>query len=407
MTVCDDREDINSICLTAVKSLLEKYNVDPTTVGFLEVGTETIIDKSKSVKSVLMQLFTESGNYDIEGIDSKNACYGGTNALFSAINWLESSYSEAGKYAIVVAADIAVYKSGAARPTGGAGAVAVLLGRDAPIVFDQGLRSTFMEHVWDFYKPDLHSEYPEVDGALSNICYTKAVDLCYQGYMNKLSKIEGVEHPSLEAGDFFLFHCPYAKLVQKSFGRLAFNDYLRNPSNPLFAAVPERIATLSTQETYGDKEVEKVFMDITKTSFSKKVLPGLLASKNCGNMYCGSLYAGLSSLLSEIPSSELLGKRVLMFSYGSGLASSMFSFTVRRDISNIAQNLKVGDRLAARTKLPPAEYDSIMNLREQTHNARSYAPVSVVSEESLFPGTYYLTGIDEKFRRSYARTPIA
>lgn len=89
-----------------------------------------------------------------------------------------------------MAADIAVYKSGSARPTGGAGAVAILLGRDAPLVFDTGVRATHIEHVWDFYKPDLHSEYPEVDGPLSNMCYTRAVDICYQRYMDKLSKKE-------------------------------------------------------------------------------------------------------------------------------------------------------------------------------------------------------------------------
>lgn len=53
---------------------MEKFNVDPNSIGRLDVGTETIIDKSKSVKTVLMDLFPE--NSDIEGIDSKNACYG-------------------------------------------------------------------------------------------------------------------------------------------------------------------------------------------------------------------------------------------------------------------------------------------------------------------------------------------
>lgn len=60
-------------------------------IGRLEVGTETIIDKSKSVKSCLMQLFEESGNTDVEGVDTTNACYGGTSALINAINWVESS----------------------------------------------------------------------------------------------------------------------------------------------------------------------------------------------------------------------------------------------------------------------------------------------------------------------------
>ncbi len=66
-----------------------------------------------------MDLFGPSGNNNIEGIDSKNACYGGTAALFNAINWVESS-SWDGRDAIVVAGDIAIYAEGSARPVGGA-----------------------------------------------------------------------------------------------------------------------------------------------------------------------------------------------------------------------------------------------------------------------------------------------
>ena len=91
MGFCSDREDINSLCLTVTQRVLEKNNVSYNDIGRLEVGTETIIDKSKSVKSVLMQLFQDSGNTDVEGIDTTNACYGGTAALFNAVNWIESS----------------------------------------------------------------------------------------------------------------------------------------------------------------------------------------------------------------------------------------------------------------------------------------------------------------------------
>ena len=52
-------------------------------VGRLEVGTETLLDKAKSLKTLLMSLFRESGNYDVEGITSINACYGSTNALLT------------------------------------------------------------------------------------------------------------------------------------------------------------------------------------------------------------------------------------------------------------------------------------------------------------------------------------
>ena len=90
MAVLNDREDINSISLTCVKNLLEKYNICPKQVGRLEVGTETLIDKSKSVKTTLMELFKGVGNFDIEGVSTVNACYGGTNALFNTINWVQS-----------------------------------------------------------------------------------------------------------------------------------------------------------------------------------------------------------------------------------------------------------------------------------------------------------------------------
>ena len=44
-----------------------------------------------------------------------------------------------GRYAMVVCGDIAVYARGNARPTGGAGAVAMLVGPKAPLVLERGL----------------------------------------------------------------------------------------------------------------------------------------------------------------------------------------------------------------------------------------------------------------------------
>lgn len=39
------------------------------------------------------------------------------------------------------------------------------------------------------------------------------------------------------------------------------------------------------------------------------------------------------------------------------------------------------------------------NLREKAHLKKSYTPEG--STEHMFRGTYYLTGIDDMFRRSY------
>lgn len=56
-----------------------------------------------------------------------NACYGGTAGLYNCVNWIESQAWD-GRLAVVVASDEAVYEAGPARPSGGAGAVALLVG---------------------------------------------------------------------------------------------------------------------------------------------------------------------------------------------------------------------------------------------------------------------------------------
>lgn len=153
MSFVYDFEDVNSMALTATQNLLEKFNIDPRSIGRLEVGTETLLDKSKSTKTVLMQLFSKHGNYNIEGVTSLHACYGATNALFNTTNWIQSEAWD-GRYGIVVATDTAIYAKGSARPTGGAGAIAMLIGPDAPFVLEN-LRYSFMDHSYDFYKPDM------------------------------------------------------------------------------------------------------------------------------------------------------------------------------------------------------------------------------------------------------------
>jgi hydroxymethylglutaryl-CoA synthase len=119
-----------------VSQLLAKYKIDPKSIGRIDVGTETIIDKSKSTKTLLMDLFQEAGNDDIEGIDNKNACYGSTAALFNCVNWIQGE-SWDGRDAIVMCGDIAIYAEGSARPVGGMGACAMLIGPNAPLVLER------------------------------------------------------------------------------------------------------------------------------------------------------------------------------------------------------------------------------------------------------------------------------
>ncbi|XP_047342288.1 hydroxymethylglutaryl-CoA synthase-like [Impatiens glandulifera] len=409
MAFCQEVEDVISMSLTAVSSLLEKYNIDHSQIGRLEVGSETVIDKSKSIKTFLMQIFEKSGNTDIEGVDSTNACYGGTAALFNCVNWVESS-SWDGRYGLVVCTDSAVYAEGPARPTGGAAAIAILIGPDAPIAFESKFRASHMFHVYDFYKPDLASEYPVVDGKLSQTCYLMALDSCYTRYCKKYEKLEGKQF-SLDDAEYFVFHSPYNKLVQKSFARLLVNDFLKGASS-VDEAAKEKLApfsTLTDDESYQSRDLEKVSQQLAKSLYDAKVQPTTLVPKQIGNMYTASLYAAFVSLVHNKHSS-LVGNRVVMFSYGSGLTATMFSFRMREvddsrfSLSNIANVMNVGEKLKSRNEITPEKFVENLKLMEHRYGGKDFVTNKDCS--LLWPGTYYLTEVDSKYRRFYERKPV-
>lgn len=102
-----------------------------------------------------------------------NACYGATNALINTLNWIASP-SWDGRYGIVVATDVAVYEEGPARPTGGAGAVALLIS-NRPKIAISPTRASYIDDQYDFYKPIPSSEYPVVDGKVSMDLYINAM----------------------------------------------------------------------------------------------------------------------------------------------------------------------------------------------------------------------------------------
>ncbi|KAH7105746.1 hydroxymethylglutaryl-CoA synthase [Auriculariales sp. MPI-PUGE-AT-0066] len=434
MAFTDDREDVNSMALTVVSSLLEKYNIDPCSIGRLDVGTETILDKSKSVKTHLMDLFAAAGNTDIEGIDSKTACYGSTAALFNAINWVESN-SWDGRNAIVFAGDIAIYAEGSARPVGGSGACALLIGPNAPIVFEP-VHGSYMANVYDFYKPDLSSEYPTVDGPLTVTTYLDALDATYTAYRNKLAKylkpaaaatnghINGTNghsngngvapsskapQVSLEDFAYHIFHTPYGKQVQKGHARLVFKDFVASPDAERFASIPEaertRLLDLTHAQSLTDKALEKTFIGAAKGAYAARVEPTLRCSRRCGNMYTASLYGALASLIASVSSDELRGKRASMFAYGSGCAASFFSIRFAGDTTEMQTKLNLIERLAAMSVVPPQQFVEALKIREQNHNAKVYTPSG--SLDNLWPGTYYLEHIDHMYRRTYIRAPKA
>lgn len=86
-------------------------------------------------------------------------------------------------------------------------------------VISPAIHGSHMANTYDFYKPKLDSEYPEVDGPLSITTYLGALDQSYSRFREKTLKF--TKKPfSLADVDYPCFHSPYGKLVQKGHARL-------------------------------------------------------------------------------------------------------------------------------------------------------------------------------------------
>lgn len=393
MSFVDDREDIGSILLTTLSRLLQNYGVDgKSEVGRLEVGTETLIDKSKSIKTSLLSLV--SGN--CEGCTSVNACYGGTAALLNSVAWVESSAWD-GRYAVVICGDIAVYEAGPARPSGGCGAVAMLVGPDAPLVLEPK-RSTWAMDVWDFYKPR-HSEYATVDGKLSQAAYLESVDRCWASL-----RLHRVEHGL----DFACFHAPYNKLVQKGVARLVVAETPRDNWPEQWRPVELPGESDLYRASLADKRFDAFARELSAEFYAEKVLPSTLLSKYVGNTYTASVFFGLLSLIAaKAAELEQTSKRVLLFSYGSGSIATAYTFRSRRvdhrfTLRNIAQIAQVQERLDARQSQPPSVFAQACRLREAAYGKAPFKPLGVLP---LAPQVYYLDFVDDLYRRTYKKTP--
>ena len=366
MSVVDAREDVHSMCLSALHRLFEGTSISPRQVGRVEVGTETLLDTSKSAKTLLMDYFASYGNTDVEGVSSFNACYGGTAALFNSIAWVQSEAWD-GRYAVVVASDVAVYAPGRARATGGAGAVAMLIGPDAPLCLDP-VRASYCANAYDFYKP-LGVAFPVVDGSLANACYLRALGECWSALCTKaparLSDFKSV-----------LLHAPYCKLTRRGYARLAFLDAVKENAEGLDT---EKVEALWPPSDTGTAEEAK-WREISKADFASKVEPSLLLAKECGNMYTASLYACLSSLVSS--QSLQNGERILMYSYGSGLMASMFTMYVRdaKALRANAVSLRLPQRISERSYITALHAEEVLAGEAKTHTP-------------LSPGTFYKNGL--------------
>lgn len=104
-------------------------------------------------------------------------------------------------------------------------------------------------------------------------------------------------------------------------------------------------------------------MTFAKESYKAAVDPGMRCAKRCGNMYTGSIFGGLASLLSTKAPEELKDKKISMFAYGSGCAASFYSIQVRGDTSEIREKLDLLARLQSMKVVPCEDYVEAMKVR--------------------------------------------
>ena len=124
-------------------------------------------------------------------------------------------------------------------------------------------------------------------------------------------------------------------------------------------------------------------------SFETRVASAVKLASQIGNTYTASLYLGLMSLI-HASGGELGGKRIGLFSYGSGCSSEFFSGVVGERAGQMIERARIDEQLAGRTPIDFAEYESIMKL----------APESPLDERPA-PGTFRFTGFSAS-KRTYA-----
>ncbi len=319
-------EDTVTLAVRAARSALERAGVSPSEIGLCIVGTETAVDHSKPVAAFVHGLVGLPTSCRI--FETKHACYGATAGLQNALDWIRSG-SARGKKALIIGSDIARYGLRTpGEPTQGAGAVALLVSESPRLIaFETGKVGTFAHDVNDFWRP-LYSKDAVVDGHYSVTCYLEALEGAYRAYVEQSSDARG-EAPFSDRFAAIAYHVPYGKMATKA------HRHLRGLE--------------------GDKDPAK--------SFERQVAPGLVLPRLVGNIYTGSLYLSLASVLSE-SRENLTGQPIALFSYGSGSCAELFSGTVQPGAQDFALASGWRKLIDGQRVIDVPEYESIMNERE-------------------------------------------
>ena len=341
MAVIPPTQDIVTMGANAAESMLT--DEDKEEIDLVIVGTESGIDNSKSAAAYIADLLGLRD--DMRTFEIKQACYGATAALQMAKAQVALNPDSK---ALIIGADIAKY--GLNTPgevTQGGGAVAMLVSANPKLLSFEGGSTYLSRNIMDFWRPLGHSE-ALVDGKYSSNVYLDFFNNVYSNYKDKT----GFTIDNFEA---LLFHLPYTKMGLKA----------------LREAQKDADAKVSAKLTHRFEDSR-------------------LYNRQVGNLYTGSLYLSLLSLL-ENNDDLKSGDRLGLFSYGSGAQGEFFAMLLRKDYRKYLMNT-TNEFLQKRTRISVEEYEKIY-LRSLHYENNSELDLDMDDAQ------FVLTGIKENQRQ--------
>lgn len=309
LSVTPVTEDIVTLAASAADQILT--DEDKATIDMVILATESSVDQSKAAAIYvhhLMRIQPFARSFEV-----KEACYSATAALdYAKLHVAAKPESRV----LVIASDIAKYGiESAGESTQGAGSIAMLVTAN-PRIFELHQDNVAQTRdIMDFWRPN-YSTTPFVNGVYSTKQYLDSLETTWQAYQDKT----GAQLTDFAA---FCFHLPFPKLALKGLNKMM------DESLPV---------------EHKEHLLENFQASITY-------------SKQIGNIYTGSLYLGLLSLLENSKTLQA-GDRIGLFSYGSGAVSEIFSGQL---VAGYEQMLITNRQtiLDQRHRLSAAEYEEL------------------------------------------------
>jgi hydroxymethylglutaryl-CoA synthase len=131
---------------------------------------------------------------------------------------------------------------------------------------------------------------------------------------------------------------------------------------------------------------------IFEETFKSKVDPGLLGAREVGNIYTGSVYMGLISLL-ENEKETIEGKQVGIFSYGSGCGAEFFQCHMKTGIRSIIEGLQFKEQLERRKSITFEQYK---NIYSENRQEIFYHPIDVEALKNYYTRFAFMGFEDHK-----------